>query len=131
MLTAKYKADVAEATQGMRDEELADELDYLKRTYEDKIRNLESVFAKADKELEAKEVPDYLLDPISFNLYMDPVIVKSGQSFERSWILQHLKTSKTDPFSRERLTEKDLIPNLQLKAAAEVSCGMCPCANAF
>lgn len=121
LLTAKYEADVDNANATLQGEELSDELDYLRRTHEEKLKSLESTFAKADKELESQEVPDYLLDPISFNLFLDPVIVKSGQSFERSWILQHLKTSQTDPFSRERLTEKDLIPNLQLKAAAEVS----------
>jgi hypothetical protein len=47
------------------------------------------------------------------------VITKSGRSFERSWILQHLKTSSVDPFSREPLRKEDLIPNLCLKSAAE------------
>lgn len=110
-------------------EEYADEVEYLAHEHARKIKQLKTTFVHAGQVASAetgerlpqhqKPIPDYLLDPISFNLFVDPVITKSGQSYERSWILEHLRTSKTDPFSRAPLTEKDLIPNLALKAAAE------------
>lgn len=65
------------------------------------------------------QIPEYLLDPISFNIFIDPVISKSGQSYERSWILEHLRKNSTDPFSRQHMTAEDLVPNLALKAASE------------
>jgi STIP1 family protein 1 len=119
LLKDKLDRDICEAEKTLPIDEINDEKEYLQKTYNDKLSELMMIFARADKEYEKREVPDYLLDPISFNLFVDPVISKSGQTFEKSWILQHLKTSKTDPFSRQPLTKDDLVPNLQLKAAAE------------
>lgn len=102
-------------------QERQDEIDYLTRQYEEKIEHIQTIFERTHSKHEQREVPEYLIDPISFNLFVDPVIARSGQSFERSWILQHLKGSSTDPFSRQPMTKDDLISNIQLKAAAEVS----------
>lgn len=44
---------------------------------------------------------------------------KHGHSYDRVTLLDHLKRSPTDPLTREPLTEKDLRPNLALKAACE------------
>ncbi|ODV68630.1 U-box-domain-containing protein [Hyphopichia burtonii NRRL Y-1933] len=63
--------------------------------------------------------PDHLCDPISFTLFMDPVITPSGQSYEKSWLWNHLEKSQTDPFTRERLTKKQCYPNLCLKSCVE------------
>ena len=42
----------------------------------------------------------------------------AGQSYERSVLLRHLKTvGAFDPVTRERLTERDLVPNLNLRDA--------------
>lgn len=100
--------------------QLEEELKYLNSEHKEKVEDLISVFASSDDRYRKKpEVPSYLLDPISFNLFVDPVITKSGQSFERAWILEHLAKSETDPFSRQPLKKSDLIPNIQLKIAAE------------
>lgn len=113
-------------------EEIADETAYLQKKHKQDVEILESIFKQvtssssnsSSKELPEnvmpkKQVPEYLQDPISFNLFVDPVITKSGQTYERSWILEHLRTHKTEPFSRQLLTEKDLVPNLAIKEAAE------------
>jgi STIP1 homology and U-box containing protein 1 len=42
---------------------------------------------------------------------------KTGQSYERASILEHLRRSLTDPLTRETLRIVDLRPNLGLKAA--------------
>ena len=67
----------------------------------------------------AQEVPDYMIDNISFAFMHDPVITRSGQSYERSTIEKHLQTSPTDPMTRETLHKSDLRPNLALKQACE------------
>lgn len=94
-----------------------DELAYIDQEFRQKVSDTKKVFAAEQRVAEMP--PDYLTDPISFNLFVDPVVTKSGRSYERAWLEQHLKTSATDPFSREALREDEIYPNLQLKAAAE------------
>lgn len=132
LLEEKKAASAAEFAKQRDDgslspEEYKDEISFLDSDTQRKIKELKATFdhaanvssSETGAPLNPKPVPEYLLDPISFNLFVDPVITKSGQSYERSWILEHLRSSKTDPFSREHLTEQDLIPNLAIKAAAE------------
>lgn len=95
-------------------EENSDILDTSRR----KIEELRSAFALSDPEnLQEREVPDYLIDNISFCIMHDPVVTKTGNSYDRSTILEHLKRSPTDPLTREPLTVRDLRPNLALKQA--------------
>ncbi|KAH0543444.1 hypothetical protein FGG08_002209 [Glutinoglossum americanum] len=42
---------------------------------------------------------------------------KTGQSYDRSSIMEHIRRSKTDPLTREPLLESELRPNLALKQA--------------
>ncbi|KAK9449844.1 uncharacterized protein V1518DRAFT_372361 [Limtongia smithiae] len=87
--------------------------------YQEKLDQLRTTFERSDTKYKKREVPDYMIDPISFNIFYDPVVSKSGQSFERSAILEHLQRHKFDPFNREYLTEADLRPNLALRSACE------------
>lgn len=73
--------------------------------------------SSADNELQ--EVPDYLIDNISFAIMHDPVVTKTGNSYDRSTLMEHLKRSSTDPLTREPLRMTDLRPNLALKQACE------------
>ena len=66
-----------------------------------------------------QEVPDYLIDAISFTVMHDPVMTKTGNSYDRSTVMEHLKRSHTDPLTREPLRLEDLRPNLALKQACE------------
>ncbi len=66
-----------------------------------------------------QEVPDYLIDNISFTVMHDPVVTKLGQSYDRSTVLDHLRRSPTDPLTSEPLRIEDLRPNLALRAASE------------
>lgn len=70
-------------------------------------------------DLRGQEVPDYLIDNISFTVMHDPVITKNGHSYDRTTVIDHLRRSKTDPLTREPLQISDLRPNLALKAACE------------
>ncbi|KAL8774268.1 MAG: hypothetical protein Q9209_001019 [Squamulea sp. 1 TL-2023] len=94
-----------------------EEREEVENTWRRKIEELRSVFAIADGGLEQREVPDYMIDNISFCVMHDPVITKNGTSYERSTILEHLRRSPTDPLTREPLTRGELRPNLALKQA--------------
>jgi hypothetical protein len=64
-------------------------------------------------------IPDYLLCNISFDLLVDPVTTKSGYTYSRANIERQIRLRGTDPFTRERLTVEDLIPNRSLADAVE------------
>jgi hypothetical protein len=47
----------------------------------------------------------------------DPVILSSGQTYQRDAIAQHLKRNKKDPMTNEKLKNKDMVPNMSLRHA--------------
>lgn len=69
--------------------------------------------AKDDENFE--DAPEEFEDPLSCRLMKDPVKLPSGQILDRSTILQHLLTDNRDPFSREEMTEEDLVDLPELK----------------
>jgi hypothetical protein len=58
---------------------------------------------------------EHLICPITLKIFKDPVISKSGITYEKRAIIKWLKNNKTDPLSRESLTIEDLRPNLVIK----------------
>lgn len=65
-----------------------------------------------------ENAPDGLLDPISFNLFSEPVITPSGITYEKSNLIDHLQQrGKYDPLTRTPLRENQLYPNLAIKDA--------------
>lgn len=89
-----------------------------KLEFEKKRNDLRTAFAISDPEHQQKrEVPDYLIDGITFEIMIDPVITKNGRSYERATLIEHLKRSPTDPLTREALSINDLRPNIALKEA--------------
>lgn len=86
--------------------------------FEKKRDDLRTAFAISDPENQQKrEVPDYLVDGITFEIMHDPVVTRNGRSYERATLIEHLKRSPTDPLTRETLTIGDLRPNIALKEA--------------
>jgi STIP1 family protein 1 len=91
-----------------------------KDEYQKKVNDLRTAFAVSDPQnLEKREVPDYLVDGITFEIMHDPVVTKNGRSYERATLIEHLKRSATDPLTREPLKITDLRPNIALKEACE------------
>jgi STIP1 family protein 1 len=89
-----------------------------KTEWENKVNDLRTAFALSDPEnLEKREVPDYLVDGITFEIMHDPVVTRNGRSYERATLIEHLKRSPTDPLTREPLTIAELRPNISLKEA--------------
>ncbi|KAJ8062068.1 hypothetical protein OCU04_009847 [Sclerotinia nivalis] len=94
----------------------------VKEEWKRKIEEVERVFKLVEtqgKDGRRREMPDWAIDGISFNVMSDPVMTKTGQSYERTSILQHLERSNTDPLTREPLIPSDLRPNLGLRHAIE------------
>ncbi|KAK3358257.1 U-box domain-containing protein [Lasiosphaeria ovina] len=88
------------------------------REYDEKLHAIQDIFERArNSDQKARSVPDWLIDEISFCVMHDPVMTKSGKSYERAHILEHLRRSQTDPQSREPLYPHELRPNLQLREA--------------
>nr|POE54550.1 acetylesterase [Quercus suber] len=85
-----------------------------------KIADLRAIFMAADPaHHRPREVPDHLVDMVTFEPMHDPVVTKHGHSYERATIYEHLKRSPTDPLTREPLSIQDLRPNVGLRQACE------------
>jgi len=97
---------------GLREEEL-------RRTVLDKVEALkrQSVLRTFNAlDVTADGVPKQYLDPISYELLTDPVMVTvSGYSYQRSVIEKHIANYKNDPFSRQYVSSKHLVENRALK----------------
>jgi STIP1 family protein 1 len=88
--------------------------------WEKKVSDLRTAFALSDPDnLQKREVPDYLVDGITFEIMHDPVVTRNGRSYERATLIEHLKRSATDPLTREPLSIAELRPNIALKEACE------------
>ncbi|KAI0198013.1 U-box domain-containing protein [Astrocystis sublimbata] len=92
----------------------------LERETRQKITLVRATFDESRPASEKRrEVPDWLIDEISYNVMTDPVVTPSGKSYERSSILRHLAINPIDPVTRQPLSAKDLRPNLALRQACE------------
>ncbi|KAF2684441.1 U-box-domain-containing protein [Lentithecium fluviatile CBS 122367] len=89
-----------------------------RKEWEKKRNDLRTAFALSSPEmLQKREVPDYLIDGITFEIMVDPVVTKNGRSYDRATLIEHLKRSPTDPLTREPLSIRELRPNIALKEA--------------
>lgn len=85
-----------------------------------KVQDVQALFAVVDPaNQKLREIPDHLVDMITFEVMHDPVITKNGHSYERATLYEHLKRSPTDPLTRDPLTINDLRNNFGLKAACD------------
>lgn len=69
--------------------------------------------SQADEDL--GDAPEEFLDPVLFDLMKDPVRLPSGTVMDRATIKQHLLNDPHDPFSRQPLTEDQLVPAADVK----------------
>ncbi|KAL3324723.1 hypothetical protein AABB24_038698 [Solanum stoloniferum] len=73
--------------------------------------------ASADGSQKAPVIPDDFRCPISLELMTDPVIVSTGQTYERSCIEKWLEAGhSTCPKTQQALTSKSLTPNYVLRS---------------
>ncbi|KAE8146096.1 U-box domain protein [Aspergillus avenaceus] len=84
------------------------------------IQNVREAFRISSKgEIKQRDVPDYLVDGITFEIMHDPVMTPSGSSFDRIGIQKYVEQAGVDPITRTPMTVQDLRPNYALKAACE------------
>ena len=62
-------------------------------------------------------IPDQYRCSLSLAIMTEPVYARGLEQyqFEKSWILRHLATSNKHPFTRQPLTQSDLVQNVELK----------------
>ncbi|KAL9527670.1 E3 ubiquitin-protein ligase [Sphaerulina musiva] len=100
--------------------EASERSEEVRGNYEKKINSLRTVFEIAEPQNNTpREIPDHLVDMITFEPMHDPVITKNGHSYERATIYEHLKRTPTDPLTRDSLKKEDLRSNFGLKAACD------------
>ncbi|KAF2218013.1 hypothetical protein CERZMDRAFT_92639 [Cercospora zeae-maydis SCOH1-5] len=100
--------------------EASERSEEIRKLYEDKSNTLRTVFEIADPQNnKPREIPDHLIDMITFEPMHDPVMTKNGHSYERATIFEHLKRMQTDPLTRDPLRKEDLRSNFGLKAACD------------
>jgi hypothetical protein len=64
-------------------------------------------------------IPEEFLCPITLQIMTDPVIGSDGRTYERTAILQWLRTNPHSPITREPMNRSALKPNYALKSAIE------------
>ncbi|PHH86968.1 hypothetical protein CDD83_9485 [Cordyceps sp. RAO-2017] len=107
---------------GAADDDADDDVerDAIRDEYRQKAARLRDVFERAREQSERpRQVPEWAIDDISFGMLVDPVITKTGKSYERASIMEHLRRHPSDPLTREPLLPSDLRPNLALRQACE------------
>ena len=66
----------------------------------------------------AAETPDKMKCPITFQRMRSPVVCADGHTFERAAIERWLSSHDTSPLTGEKLTNRNLTPNVMAR-------GMC------
>ena len=75
--------------------------------------------------MESEGHPDYIIDPISREPMVDPVVLENGMSYERESITEWFfpknrgihSGSNLDPMTNEKLKSKKMAPNMSLRHA--------------
>ena len=84
--------------------------------FDSKLAWFEDILIKSNDPSMKREVPEFFLDKITFNIMLDPLITPSGITYDRLSLQSHLfKIGPWDPISREPLTIEKCIPNLALR----------------
>lgn len=83
------------------------------------MSHIRDIMVKLDnfKSIDGTKIPPYFLCPLSVELMMDPVIVASGQTYERTSIQKWLDHGlNICPKTHQKLSHTNLIPNYTVKA---------------
>eukprot|EP00195_Chlamydomonas_chlamydogama_P008657 CAMPEP_0202892178 /NCGR_PEP_ID=MMETSP1392-20130828/1972_1 /ASSEMBLY_ACC=CAM_ASM_000868 /TAXON_ID=225041 /ORGANISM="Chlamydomonas chlamydogama, Strain SAG 11-48b" /LENGTH=261 /DNA_ID=CAMNT_0049576065 /DNA_START=372 /DNA_END=1154 /DNA_ORIENTATION=+ len=80
---------------------------------------LQALFDSAAKMDTPTEVPSVFVCPLTMEVFREPALTPSGQSYERSVLMEHLKKCKWDPVTRKSMSEVDVMPNHGLRAAVQ------------
>ena len=83
-------------------------------------QTLEEMFVRfRERDNKTRDPPDCFCCVLTFEVFRDPVVAPSGNSYERSALEEHLrKVGPFDPVTRAPMTLADLRPNVALRNAA-------------
>ena len=83
-------------------------------------QTLEEMFVRfRERDNKTRDPPDCFCCVLTFEVFRDPVVAPSGNSYERSALEEHLKrVGLFDPVTRAPTTLDDLRPNVALRNAA-------------
>jgi len=90
---------------------------------------LRAIFRERANTRRDREIPEWLCDPITFEVMEEAVVTPRGHSFDRRYILAWLKTKQECPVTRTYLTEAQLVPNISLRKAISAWVSKNPWAN--
>jgi hypothetical protein len=102
-----------------KQQEALREFEESKRLREEKSRNRSSPPMASVAPSDTTDVPSEFICPISQEIMTDPVLLTSGNCYDRSSIEQWLRTKNTDPLTNVPLQSKTLIPNRPLRGLIE------------
>ncbi|GAA6013068.1 hypothetical protein JCM10207_006159 [Rhodosporidiobolus poonsookiae] len=84
------------------------------------VSKVEAIRAQEEEDEAAGDVPDEFLDPLTYDLMRDPVLLPSSKTIlDRSTIKQHYLSDATDPFNRQPLKWEDIVEATELKGQIE------------
>ncbi|GAA5865602.1 hypothetical protein JCM8547_007662 [Rhodosporidiobolus lusitaniae] len=94
----------------------AEELEGLGRL----VERVEEIKRQEEEDEAMGEVPDEFLDPLTYDLMRDPVLLPSSRTIvDRSTIKQHYLSDPTDPFNRQPLKWEEIVEAVELKRQIE------------
>ena len=91
------------------------EMEDARQDHDDTLSGLQALLARSDERSKVREVPDGYICPISLQIMTDPVVSRSGRSFDRTAILHHLTYQPFDPLTREPMLARNLYDNIALR----------------
>ncbi|XP_065065668.1 E3 ubiquitin-protein ligase CHIP-like isoform X2 [Rhopilema esculentum] len=98
------------------DSKSEEEVEKITSIADERLCQLNELFAQVDDRRKKRDVPEYLCGKISFEIMRDPVITPSGITYDRKNVEEHLqRVGHFDPITRAELTSDRLIPNLAMK----------------
>jgi len=87
------------------------------------VKELNDLASSQEAALASVTIPDHFLDPIMSDIMEDPVLLPTSQNImDRKVIERHIMSNDDDPFNRQPLAVKDLVPQTELKADIQAFC---------
>ncbi|KAL0372699.1 UNVERIFIED_CONTAM: U-box domain-containing protein 11 [Sesamum calycinum] len=120
----QHSADeVIKKKESLRNSSTSHEINALKDSDSGRIKNLSCKNLEENKKLDCPVIPDDFLCPISLELMRDPVIVATGQTYERSYIQRWIDCGNTTcPKTQQKLRHLTLTPNYVLRSLISQWC---------
>jgi len=93
------------------------------KEFETFVKELNDMAASQEAALANVTIPDHYLDPIMSEIMVDPVLLPTSKNvMDRAVIERHIMTTDDDPFNRQPLAVKDLIPQTELRDEIHAFC---------